>query len=182
MFLCLITTCKYNNPIELIVYTTLWPYLTLTLCYKGHVCKPHINLEPDYLKHFQKKCISFFIAPTKKQTQTATVHSHALPITLPIDLTGTTPKKVDRITLIIVIIIAWHRKPIIYWKQYWLYLRGDVFRRRNAQIALLWISKWYCAYYGVRKGSKGNNAGTPINLRVQRINLCVGRIHCTVHL
>jgi hypothetical protein len=51
-----------------------------------------------------------------------------MPITLPIELTGTTPKKVDGITLINLIITAWHRKPTIYWQQYWLDVRGDFLR------------------------------------------------------
>jgi hypothetical protein len=46
------------------------------------------------------------ISSTGERTRTAIAPSHAMPITLPIELTGTTPKKVDGITLINLIITA----------------------------------------------------------------------------
>jgi hypothetical protein len=83
------------------------------------------DVSPEYifiadLKHIQQKYYdkpsSPFcddIDPTGELTRTATALSHAMPITLPFELTVTTPKKVHRITPINVIITAWHRKPII---------------------------------------------------------------------
>jgi hypothetical protein len=64
------------------------------------------------------------IAHTVERTRTATAPSHAIPITLPIELAGTTPKTVDRITLINVIITAcdgrlfsYNSTDHMYWKK-----------------------------------------------------------------